>query len=268
MSAQPGSSAVLSDDGVYRYELRRQWGAPGDPRVCWVMLNPSTADASVDDPTIRRCIGFSNRWGYGSLVVVNLFALRATDPKELACTTDPVGAGNDAAILAAAYVSERVVVAWGAHGKFRNRAALVTQMLTGPQGGFSLHCLGTTKQGAPRHPLYIRGEQALVLYRKGTRPAAAGPHDQPNTQGAPMMAIEHPGFVHMPDWQVTAARRALALARSMVLSGERMSPAAEAEIDAALGYLVPYDSQRPEPADSAPAVVARAADTQDGEPDE
>jgi hypothetical protein len=126
-------TAVLSDCGEYRYELRRTWGADDEPLVCWVMLNPSTADADQDDPTIRRCISFSNRWGFGRLVVVNLFARRATDPKELLHGGDPVGSANDASTLAAALEADRVIAAWGAHGSFLNRAARVTDLLCGPR---------------------------------------------------------------------------------------------------------------------------------------
>lgn len=158
------STAQLSDCGTYRYELRRTWGAEDGPLVCWVMLNPSTADAEVDDPTIRRCIGFSNRWGFDRLVVVNLFALRATDPKELRRHADPIGSANDAAVLAAAIEADKVIAAWGTHGSLKNRAAKVTQLLTGP-GELHLGCLGQTKQGAPKHPLYVRGEQRPETYR-------------------------------------------------------------------------------------------------------
>lgn len=158
-------TAVLSHDGVYRYELRRTWGNEDGPLVCWVMLNPSTADADNDDPTIRRCISFSNRWGFDRLVVVNLFALRATDPKELKLASEPVGSANDATILAAALESEQVIAAWGAHGTHLNRAAKVTQLLTGTADPLALWCLGITNKGAPRHPLYVPGEQMRLSYR-------------------------------------------------------------------------------------------------------
>lgn len=85
----PGRAAVLSPCGRYRYELTRRW-APG-PLVGWVMLNPSRADAHTDDPTVRRCVGFAHRWGYGGLIIRNLYALRATDPAALADHLDPVG---------------------------------------------------------------------------------------------------------------------------------------------------------------------------------
>lgn len=141
--------AVLSPDGVYRYELRRRWGT-GQP-VAFVMLNPSTADATVDDPTIRRCVGFARAWGFGALVVRNLFALRATDPRELAGHPDAVGPLNDT-YLAADDVHS-VVCAWGAHPFAVERGAEVRGMFAGR--GVRLHHLGLTKAGHPRHPLYL-----------------------------------------------------------------------------------------------------------------
>src|SRR5262245_13227298 len=108
------SSAELSPCGRYRYALTRTWGDPKKV-VCWVMLNPSTADADQDDPTIRRCLGFSRAWGAGGLVVVNLFALRATDPDQLRIAADPVGPDNDSHLSTAAF-GRLVVAAWGARG--------------------------------------------------------------------------------------------------------------------------------------------------------
>lgn len=143
-------SAVLSDDGVYRYRLGRRW-ADG-PTVAWIMLNPSTADAAIDDPTIRRCIGFSRAWGYGALEVVNLFAYRATKPTDMAKATDPVGPDNDAHIAAACRESLEVIVAWGAHPAWHRRwEALNTAGVLSPL----LSCLGTSQAGAPLHPLYL-----------------------------------------------------------------------------------------------------------------
>lgn len=144
--------ALLSDDGVYRYWLLRQW-APG-LRVCFVMLNPSTADADVDDPTIRRCMGFARDWGYSGIVVVNLFAFRATNPKELsAATVDPVGPDNDAAIALTIGGNAAVICAWGAHGSLLNRGAQVLDIIRRSGGNPSM--LRMTKGGHPAHPLYL-----------------------------------------------------------------------------------------------------------------
>src|SRR5262249_14212908 len=95
-------AAVISDCGRYRYSLTRRWGDAAEPRALFVMLNPSTADAEQDDPTIRRCIGFAKAWGMGSLEVVNLYALRATDPAALLSAPDPIGPKNDTMITSAA----------------------------------------------------------------------------------------------------------------------------------------------------------------------
>ena len=158
------SEAVFSASRAYRYRLSRTWGDPSR-RVMWIMLNPSTADALADDPTIRRCTGFSKAWGFGGLVVVNLFALRATDPRELAAHARPAGRANDQFIGEAADGAALVVAAWGAHPAAADRAGQVTRLVTGK--GIDLMCLGVTKAGHPKHPLYVRKDAALVPYRRG-----------------------------------------------------------------------------------------------------
>ena len=145
-------TAVLSPTGLYRYSLTRSWSQVELTRVLWVMLNPSTADAELDDPTIRRCIGFSKTWGFDSLEVVNLFAMRATNPAELRMCPDPVGSLNDLHIAAAVACADLVVAAWGAHPLATERAKAVLPLLGEPV------CLGRTKSGAPRHPLYVRAD--------------------------------------------------------------------------------------------------------------
>lgn len=152
---EASSAALLSDDGLYRYWLTRRW-AEG-PRALFVMLNPSTADAQVDDPTIRRCVGFAKGCGCGSLVVVNLYAYRATSPADMLAAADPVGPECDRWIESWA---ERVdgprVVAWGANA----RPARVAEFryLTQPH---EFDALGVTKDGQPRHPLYLRADSQL-----------------------------------------------------------------------------------------------------------
>ena len=145
------SDAVFDPTGTYRYRLSRTW-AVERPIVGFVMLNPSTADAVVDDPTIRRCIGFARRWGYGGIVVVNLFAYRATVPRILRTVPDPVGPENDAHLLRAQSECERLVLAWGVHGKQGGRDRTVLELL---DGGGPLDCLGVTREGHPRHPLFL-----------------------------------------------------------------------------------------------------------------
>jgi hypothetical protein len=120
------------------------------------MLNPSTADAEQDDPTIRRCIGFAKAWGFGGIAVRNIFALRATDPRELYKSDDPVGPGNDEAICDLAGLCPLIVAAWGVHGGLRNRGRQVCELLAG--AGAEVVCLGVTKDGHPKHPLYVAAD--------------------------------------------------------------------------------------------------------------
>lgn len=160
------TGANLSPCGAYRYTLLRRW-EPKGPCLRWVMLNPSTADAETDDPTIRRVIRFSRDAGYSACVVANLFALRATDPAELARHPAPVGPDNDA-ILGALVRAARtdawrtgrppsIAVAWGASAPGDRVAAV----LAGPLEDVPLVSLGVTKAGHPRHPLYVPSTQRL-----------------------------------------------------------------------------------------------------------
>jgi hypothetical protein len=148
-------SAVFDRSGRYRYALSRRW-APGGAGVAFVLLNPSTADAVRDDPTLRRCIGFARAWGYASLEVVNLFAWRATHPEALRASPAPVGPENDGYLLAAARRAARVVLAWGVHGTLDGRDRAVCDLLA--QAGRPLECLGITRDGHPRHVLYLPRE--------------------------------------------------------------------------------------------------------------
>ena len=152
------SGAAFSPDRAYRYALTRTW-EPGGQAMTWIMLNPSTADATTDDPTIRRCMRFALRESYGGISVVNLFGLRATDPRDLDRHPDPVGPDNDRflAMHAKALV---VVAAWGAHQMAAGRAREVSDRLAA--AGVRLMCLGTTADGHPRHPLYVRSDAPLV----------------------------------------------------------------------------------------------------------
>lgn len=153
------SSAVISDDGVYRYSLTRRWG--DGPSAVFIMLNPSTADATQDDPTIRRCIGFAKREGCASLTVVNLFAYRATDPRALLDAEDPQGPDNSRHITRALLNADLRIAAWGAF-QWTHRERLRRPYVEDWAGGKPLLCLGTTSAGAPRHPLYVKGDQPLV----------------------------------------------------------------------------------------------------------
>lgn len=151
--------ATFSPCGTWRYTLKRRWD-DGEGILNVVGLNPSTADAEHDDPTVRRCIDFGRRWGFGAVVVTNVFAYRATNPRELRRVMDPIGPNNDAVLLAEAARAHTVLVAWGVHGDMDNRADAVLRALAGK----GLMCLGTTQGAAPRHPLYVRRETLPVSY--------------------------------------------------------------------------------------------------------
>jgi hypothetical protein len=151
-AAYPSGRAYISDDGLYRYSLDRQLVDDGEWTCTFVMLNPSTADAEQDDPTIRRCIRFAREWGYGRLKVVNLYALRATDPKQLWLADDPVGPENDHVLSLAFGGSDLTIAAWGVHAKLERVAEIMAWPIR-PR-----LCLGVTKDGHPRHPLYVRAD--------------------------------------------------------------------------------------------------------------
>jgi hypothetical protein len=136
----------------YRYRLDRTWDA-ACPRATVVMLNPSTATEAADDPTIARCTRRMRALGFGAMTVVNLFAWRATDPRDLTRVAVPVGPGNDEVIGAAAQGAALVLCAWGNGGALQGRGAAVATLLAGQ--GHRLHVLGLTRTGAPRHPLYL-----------------------------------------------------------------------------------------------------------------
>lgn len=157
LAAACASSAVVSPCGRYRYRLSRQW-CDGGPALGFLMLNPSTADASVDDPTIRRCMGFARRDGYGGIVVANLFAWRATDPRELRDVADPVGPDCDDFIRA---MPHDTVIAWGATRPRPDTASRIVHVAELIRGKRTYH-LGLTRDGACRHPLYVRADQPLV----------------------------------------------------------------------------------------------------------
>jgi len=120
------------------------------------MLNPSTADESIDDRTITRCIGFTSRWGYSGLIVINLCALRSTNPLGLRSAKDPIGPENDChiqfALLAAGANDWPVIAAWGMHGS-PSRVSAVASLANAV--GVGMQCLGVTRSGQPRHPLYV-----------------------------------------------------------------------------------------------------------------
>lgn len=145
----------------YRYQLSRVWSYD-EPHCLWIMLNPSTADASVDDATIRKCERFAYQWGHGGIIVVNLFAFRSRHPKALLATRDPVGPDNDFYIQEAAACTDRVVCGWGAMPFATARARKVPTMLQRRTHARSPQCLGLTVKGEPRHPLMLAYATELV----------------------------------------------------------------------------------------------------------
>lgn len=148
---------VFSKDRKYRYVLHRRWDDT-KPLIGFVGLNPSTADESINDPTIRRMIGFAKDWGYGGVLVGNIFALRSTDPKKLYTSKDPVGPDNNEWLNTIQTETEQVVACWGTHGHLLNRGVEVRFLLFGGQFFCVAKCIqvfGLTKYGYPKHPLYL-----------------------------------------------------------------------------------------------------------------
>ena len=158
------SEAVYSDCLRYRYALTRVWDA-GLGRVAFVMLNPSTATEVQNDPTVERCERRARALGFGAFRVVNIFAFRATDPKVMRAEADPVGQGNDAAILGAVaeWRADRVICGWGAHGAHLGRGVTVAGLLRAT--GVGLWHLGLTLAGEPKHPLYIGYDRQPEMWR-------------------------------------------------------------------------------------------------------
>lgn len=158
------SGALLSDDGVYRYHLWRRW-AEGRSMI-WVMVNPSTADAETDDPTIRRCMGFARREGCGGIDVINLFALRSKDPSVLKTHPDPNGPDNPDTWLGTLDPTRGpIVVGWGGSVGKKLRARSTAYAAHGALLMGLGRCLGKTKAGEPLHPLFIEGDRPLELWR-------------------------------------------------------------------------------------------------------
>jgi len=170
LALQPGivGSCGFSEDRRYRYWLLRSWstegGLYGKGMVVFVMLNPSKANHTVDDPTIRRCTDFARAWGYQALCILNIYAYVETVSGDLLKTEDPIGEKNDQTIRGLLYNRCRtVVVAWGALKGSQERAGEVLEELRthGP-----VYCLGTNKDGSPKHPLYLKGDTELRVYRE------------------------------------------------------------------------------------------------------
>ena len=152
------SHAVYSDCQQYRYALTRIWDA-GNEKALFVMLNPSTATEVQNDPTVERCERRARALGFGAFRVCNIFAWRETDPAKMRRADDPVGPANDEAIRAGCAWADRIVCAWGVHGAYLNRGSEVERLMRST--GRPLFHLGLTKDGHPRHPLYIAYQAKL-----------------------------------------------------------------------------------------------------------
>lgn len=167
--------AQISVCGQYRYWLTRQWGVSA-LLLPIIMLNPSKADADIDDPTIRRCMSFARREGFGGISVVNLFSFRATSPADMKATADPIGPRGSEAIervlQSASIVGVPVLAAWGTHGSFRSRDEAVK--LSAKGWGTKLVCLGTTKDGHPKHPLYVPGDAPFLRFGQAPKSGGVG----------------------------------------------------------------------------------------------
>lgn len=175
-------AAVFSEDRRYRYWLRRGYGAGLRPSVrrppcVFILLNPSTANAYKDDPTVRKCMRFAHSWGHREVIITNLFAYRATDPEDMMAAADPVGPDNDEALLAAAdyanrfsddgrsFTSGPIIMAWGNHGAYAGRARYVRRMLSAYPLSYIKLNEGT---GEPAHPLYLPAD---LTYKNMVPPA-------------------------------------------------------------------------------------------------
>lgn len=151
-------TAAISNDLKYRYELTRVWDS-SKPLVAFIGLNPSTADDKIDDPTIRRCIGFAKTWGFGGLIMGNIHALRSTDPKALYHSEDPTGIMNDAYLMSIKSRALITVAAWGVHGELQGRGEKVKKLLE------YCYVLGLTKDGHPKHPLYLKKDLKPIAWK-------------------------------------------------------------------------------------------------------
>lgn len=162
-------SALFSPCRSWRYSLERQVGdlfsaGSGSAVVCFIGLNPSTADENVDDATVRRCKAFARDWGFGVYRMLNVYAWRSTDPRALPKVKDPVGPDNDVHLIRGTKDAGLVVCAWGTHvnDAVATREADIVGMLRA--AGRTLHCLRTNTDGTPAHPLYLPGSLRPMLF--------------------------------------------------------------------------------------------------------
>ena len=161
LSLANDTGAILSDCRTYRYALWRKWNN-SNPMVMFVGLNPSTADETKDDPTIRRVKSFASGFGYGGVVMVNLFAFRATKPADMLSASDPIGLLNKIWIPSIAVQCRSICCAWGANKNTEKQSEVILTMAD--ELDIPTWCLGITKDGHPRHPLYVKADKAAEPY--------------------------------------------------------------------------------------------------------
>jgi hypothetical protein len=167
-------TCLFSPDRVYRYTLWREWSDDlfnnhtKEGYVMWVGLNPSVADETINDPTIRRCMGFTKRFGYLQMCMTNLFAFRATDPDVMKAAADPVGPENMAHLEDIAAKAKLIIAAWGNHGEFKGQSKRLLEVIGRLRIPF--HCLRVTGAGHPQHPLYLLSTLNPIPYCIGLQP--------------------------------------------------------------------------------------------------
>jgi hypothetical protein len=152
--------AIIDKSGKYRYMLTRQWGA-GNNFINFILLNPSTADHQIDDPTVKSCIALTVNNGFDGFYITNLFAFRATQPSDLKKASDPFGPENEKYLKRYNKLCSITIVAWGNHGSFLGGSERVLDIFKRKP----LHCLAKNKSGAPKHPLYVRRDTKPVLFQ-------------------------------------------------------------------------------------------------------
>lgn len=156
-------SAIISDCQQYRYQLIRQWDLE-KPLVLFIGLNPSTADDKIDDPTIRRCIGFAEREDFGGFIMANLFAYRATSPTDMKNSLNPIGDLNNEWLGKSIHACKKVIACWGGHGSHLDRHTEVSDLLKSYCTATPILCFGKTQNGQPKHPLYLASTTKLIDY--------------------------------------------------------------------------------------------------------
>ena len=149
--------AVLSENRKYRYLLSRTWDDT-KPTVLFIGLNPSTADEKENDPTISKCVNYAKSWGYGQVLMENLFSVRSTDPSRLKYENDPIGSENDWYLQKSASAADLIIACWGNLGKLLNRDKEIISLIP------NLYCLKQNKNGSPHHPLYLSKETKPLPY--------------------------------------------------------------------------------------------------------